>query len=163
GLPRKSTRVAAGTRIGFVGHNPAGYRLNHLHFEIWPGGKPARSVDPAPILRGLITRPDMRPTTPGGSAATPEPSAHALRRGLWSEAIRLAIQRGARDENRLTDMVFNARHPERRGRSLQPRERQLIREWLDIRERLVRPALRAFSAKVPPVAPTPKPGAARTP
>lgn len=61
-------------------------------------------------------------------------------------AIGTAIQGGIRDENRLTDMVFNARHPELHGRRLQPNERQLIQEWLDIRDRLVRPALRAHSA-----------------
>jgi hypothetical protein len=58
-----------------------------------------------------------------------------------AQLIRLSIQRGIPDGNRLTDIVFNARHPERRGQRLQSHERQLIREWLDIRNRLVRPAL----------------------
>lgn len=80
--------------------------------------------------------------------------ADAVRRGLWSLAIRLAIQRGVHDESRLTDMLFNARHPERRGQRLQPHEQQLTREWLDIRNHLVRPALRAVSAGKAPVAPT---------
>lgn len=66
-----------------------------------------------------------------------------------AKAIRLAIQRGERDENRLTDLGFNARHPERRGQRVQQQERLLVREWLEIRDRLVRPALRA------PAVPTP--------
>ncbi len=79
--------------------------------------------------------------------------ANALRRGLWAVAIGMAIQRGVRDENRLTDMVFTARHPDRRGQRLQPGEQQLRREWLDIRDRLVRPALRASSSVNAPVVP----------
>jgi hypothetical protein len=68
-------------------------------------------------------------------------------------AIRLAIQRGVRDENRLTDTVFFARHPERRNQRLQPSERALIQEWLGIRDRLVRPALRAASTGTAPGTP----------
>jgi murein DD-endopeptidase MepM/ murein hydrolase activator NlpD len=140
-LPAKSTRVSAGTPIGIVGHNPAGYQLNHLHFEIWPGGSHARSIDPALVLRGrLAPRPDVTPAPSSGGATLPQ-IVDALRRGLWSIAIRLTIQNGVRDENRLTDMVFFARHPERQGRRLQSHERPLIQEWLEIRDRLIRPAL----------------------
>lgn len=71
-----------------------------------------------------------------------------------SRAIRAAIEHGVRDENRLTDLVFHARHAERHGQRLQPQERQLIQEWLDIRGRLVRPTLRALSPVGAPVAPT---------
>jgi peptidoglycan hydrolase-like protein with peptidoglycan-binding domain len=60
-------------------------------------------------------------------------------------AIQSAIQRGERDENRLTDTIFTARHPERRGQPLQQQDQPLIKEWLGIRDRLVRPALRALS------------------
>src|SRR5882672_1014196 len=72
-----------------------------------------------------------------------------------SKAIRTAIQSGVRDENRLTDLVFNTRHPERSGKRLQPKEEQLAREWLDIRDRLVRPALQAPSGAGTPVTPAP--------
>ena len=170
GLPRKSARVAAGTPIGFVGHNPAGYRLNHLHFEIWLGPRKSTSaMDPAPVLRGLVRRPDAKlpssnggatpapgsRTTPssGSGAATPAQVKDALDRKQWSEAIRQAIQRGVRDESRLTDLVFHARHPELKGRRLRGDERPLVQEWLDIRDRLVRPALAASPAGRPPGAP----------
>ena len=66
-----------------------------------------------------------------------------------SKAIKNAIQGGLRDENRLTDAVFNSRHPERRGQPLRAPEQDLIREWLDIRDRLVRPALQAPSPSRP--------------
>jgi GH25 family lysozyme M1 (1,4-beta-N-acetylmuramidase) len=75
---------------------------------------------------------DVTPAAPGGSAAL-GPAADALRRG-------------ERDENRLTNLAFHARHPELQGRRLRADERSLIREWLDIRDRLTRPALSAFPA-----------------
>ncbi len=70
-----------------------------------------------------------------------------------SAAIRTAIQRGVRDENRLTDLLFNTRHPERRGLRLRQEEQQLIREWLEIRDTLVRPALRGPSRGGAPARP----------
>jgi hypothetical protein len=75
--------------------------------------------------------------------------------GITSEgdAIRIATSRGVRDENGLTDMVFFARHPERQGRALSSNEQQLIQEWIGIRDRLVRPALRAVPGRTPPQAP----------
>jgi len=154
GLPRPSARVAAGTPIGFVGHNPAGYRLNHLHFEIWRGPRKSTSaIDPAPVLRGLVRQPDAKlPSSNGG--ATPAQVKDALDRKQWPEAIRQAIQRGVRDESRLTDLVFHARHPELQGRRLRGDERPLVQEWLDIRDRLVRPALAASPTGRPPGTPT---------
>jgi hypothetical protein len=64
--------------------------------------------------------------------------------------IRQAIQHGMRDENQLTDMIFNARHPERHGQRLQSNEPQLIQEWLGIRDTLVRPVLRGSSVEAAP-------------
>jgi hypothetical protein len=128
GLPAISTPVTAGTPIGFVGHNPNGYKLNHLHFEIWPGGVHARSIDPGPILRGTASPP-----------AAPAPRVSTS--GSEAAAIRQAVQQGVRDENRLTSMIFHARHPELKGRRIRPNERQLAQEWLVIRDGMVRPAL----------------------
>src|ERR1051325_2919205 len=71
-----------------------------------------------------------------------------------SNAIRTAIQGGQRDENRLTDMVFNGRHPERSGRRLQQNETQLVKEWMDIRDHLVKPALAAFPVPGAPASTT---------
>jgi hypothetical protein len=92
----------------------------------------------------------------GGTQETtvPAQAADALRWQQWSTAIQKAIQGGVRDENRLTDMVFYARHPERHRQRLQPQERQLIQEWLEIRDRLVLPAVQAASKGRPPIGPT---------
>lgn len=68
----------------------------------------------------------------------------ALSNGLWPSAVRLAISAGQRDQNALTNLVFFARHPEHAGRPLtqgEPNFARLSREWLDIRDTLVRPAL----------------------
>ena len=83
----------------------------------------------------------------GGSGVSglPASAAKALRAGLESVAIKLAAAAGFRDETMLTNIVFNVRHPERGGRTLTNREpgfQALSREWLDIRNRLVRPAIR---------------------
>jgi hypothetical protein len=58
-----------------------------------------------------------------------------------SNVLQTAIEGGESDENRLTDIVFNARHPERSGKKLQPNEQQLVKEWTDIRDHVVRPAI----------------------
>jgi len=63
-----------------------------------------------------------------------------------SKTIQTAIGSGQRDENRLADLVFNARHPERGGQKLQQGEQKLVEEWLQIRDHLVRPALAASGA-----------------
>src|SRR5215469_9321641 len=72
----------------------------------------------------------------------------ALNLGRWSLALGLAILGGEHDVNKLTDLIFFARHRELRGRRIRPNEKGLAREWLSIRDSLVKPALnRASSSK----------------
>jgi hypothetical protein len=81
------------------------------------------------------------------------PIRNAIRRGLDGIAIQLAIRRGIRDENRLTDILFRERHTELGSRRLRANERSLIREWLAIRSGIVRPALAAArGVPTPPAA-----------
>ncbi|MGR6962920.1 M15 family metallopeptidase [Geodermatophilus sp. URMC 61] len=79
----------------------------------------------------------------------------ALAARRWPQAITAAHALGTRDENALTDLVFSAAHPERRGRPIAPHERALAQEWRRIRDALVRPELRRLSASTatgsPPV------------
>lgn len=85
----------------------------------------------------------------------------ALSMGHEALAVRLAIFFGQRDANKLTNMVFFARYPKRQGRKLQPGEpgfQRLSREWLTIRDELVRPALAGRSAPPSPPASPPKAG-----
>jgi len=65
-------------------------------------------------------------------------------------ALFAAVRRGERNPNKLTDMLFFARHPERHGAGLRREEAELIREWRSIRDHFVRPALMT-APSVPPV------------
>ena len=70
----------------------------------------------------------------------------ALGLGSESTAVKTAIVLGQRDENRLTNLLFFARHPERREAPLKSDEAgfsALSADWLAIRDQIVRPALRS--------------------
>ncbi|HEY7621789.1 MAG TPA: D-alanyl-D-alanine carboxypeptidase family protein [Solirubrobacteraceae bacterium] len=84
----------------------------------------------------------------------------ALTGGLWPLAVQLAKSAGYTDVNQLTNIVFYFRHPEVIGRKIAPAERELAKEWLAIRDQIVKPALQA-----PPgggAAPAPAGGGARS-
>lgn len=71
-------------------------------------------------------------------------------------AVRLAISMGNRDENSLTNLVFFARHPERSGRPIartDPDFAALSKEWLHIRNTIVRPLLRRTAPPGSPASP----------
>lgn len=68
----------------------------------------------------------------------------AMRVGDESAVLQMAMNQGIRDVNRLTNLLFFAKHPERKGRNLSRREQDFSRlseEWVNIRDRLVLPAL----------------------
>ncbi len=74
----------------------------------------------------------------------PAPVRLALGVGLETTAVRLAALWGQRDANLLTNLVFFHRHPERGGRALlrdEPGYADLSREWMAIRDTIVRPQL----------------------
>lgn len=67
--------------------------------------------------------------------------------------LRSAIRGGMTDENALANLIFFRRHPERGGRLISAGEWNftlLSREWLDIRDGLVRPVLRSPAAPAEP-------------
>lgn len=61
--------------------------------------------------------------------------------GEQRQAVDDAISRGVTDVNDLTNLVFFARHPEMNGRPIAADETGLAREWLEIRDGIVQPAL----------------------
>lgn len=76
-------------------------------------------------------------------------------------ALEAAIARGLREENQLTDLEFFGRHPERGGAKIEKSEKDLAKEWLELREKVVRPALAKAGAPPRPAgapAPAPAPG-----
>jgi N-acetylmuramoyl-L-alanine amidase len=58
-----------------------------------------------------------------------------------TSAVELALDRGVRSADDLTNLVFFARHPEMDGRRIRPDEKHLAREWLEIRRNIVEPVL----------------------
>ena len=121
------------------------YEAEPWHWEYNP---PGQAGIPSPKAKdGVFGSKEV-----SGLTGYPESVLTALRSGSEGMAIKFAIGLGYRDEAALTNLVFSARHPERRGRKLakgEPRLRELSNEWLNIRDRLVRLALR----KAPPPAP----------
>jgi LAS superfamily LD-carboxypeptidase LdcB len=67
----------------------------------------------------------------------------ALSAGLSSVAVGLAMNAGHRDENKLSNIVFYFRHPNLIGQKIRSDQKDLVGEWLAIRDRIVRPALRS--------------------
>jgi hypothetical protein len=92
-----------------------------------------------------------------GGYQPPAPVQLALSAGLETNAVRLAVRWGQRDPNLLANMVFFHRHPERKGRKLAPAEPNftaLSREWIRIRDTLVRPLLESQQSRPTQPAPT---------
>jgi hypothetical protein len=109
--------------------------------------KPPGHVSPGPAPSGAL----------GSVLSLPQKIAEAVRTGFLTLEVAAALLSGERDVSRLTDRVFYARHPERDpkrgGSSIQPHERQLVQEWVDIRDRLIRPALRLLAIEREATAP----------
>jgi hypothetical protein len=84
----------------------------------------------------------------GGSvlSSLPRQLSEAVRKGLFSLQVASTILSGERDENKLTNLIFLSRHPGRDpGEKIKRHERQLAREWLDIRDRIVGPILKVLA------------------
>jgi GH25 family lysozyme M1 (1,4-beta-N-acetylmuramidase) len=81
-----------------------------------------------------------------------------VRSGQQTQAITEAVKAGQADGDRLTDMVFYARHPELNGRKVRPDERPLALEWMQIRAALVRPVVIRLQTTRAAAAPASGPG-----
>jgi LAS superfamily LD-carboxypeptidase LdcB len=66
----------------------------------------------------------------------------ALGDNLWPAAVQLAASCGYKDVNELTNIVFYFKHPDVIGRKIRPDEHDLARDWVAIRDGIVKPALR---------------------
>ena len=161
-------------RVGFIGGAFPGGGLNwhgphplilHFHLDLAPlpgvvAGAPA-PMSPSSSQPGV-----SKPSVASSIASLPKIFADAVKSGALTVEAVSRILAGERDVNTLTNLVFYARHPELpTGYKVQPHEKSLAREWLDIRERVVRPVLRAMDVKstsaVPvstPTATAPSPG-----
>ena len=121
------------------------------------GFLPERAPDGCRWL-GVMKPPASMPTTApppstGTTATTgsgfggllsmlPSALASAVQRGLVGLQVALAIVSGQRDPNVLTNLIFYARHPELpAGYKIKPGEQGFVREWKEIRDRIVAPLL----------------------
>ena len=147
---RRNSRFPVGSRRPAPLLNPTSYLLWLQTHGRTPGGSAGGGTGSgATGSAGTGSSPSPSATGTLGALLSAVGSAasavmEALRNGLWPNAVRLAIAGGQRDPNALTNLVFFARHPERNGRPLaqgEPDFARLSREWLDIRNNLVRPAL----------------------
>jgi hypothetical protein len=77
----------------------------------------------------------------------PKVIADAVRQGTITLQVALAIMSGQRDVATLTNMLFYARHPELpTGYKIKEEENPFVQQWLDIRDRIVLPLLRALGS-----------------
>src|SRR5439155_16025896 len=111
----------------------------HFHLDLAPlsGVVPGASPPSSPIAyqpRG------SQPSVATSIASLPKILADAVRQGAISMQVALAIVTGQRDANTLTKLVFYAKHPELPvGYKIQRHERDLAQQWVDIKERIIRP------------------------
>jgi len=110
-----------------------------------PRSARSRAASPEPDGHGWPDRAGHQSGWLGELAAGIPAERASLTRGGESAAVQLALRQGVTDENTLTNLVFHGRHPERGGRQIQSGEQALGREWVSIRDHLVRP-LRAAAA-----------------
>lgn len=124
---------------------PTGQALVRLPTEAWPGwsvGDGESDLEAVPVGDG-----GEAPVTESDVEAESSPDTGAL-----AARVTELIASGVRDENKLTDTIFQVAHPEVGTRGLRPddqRDQTLIQEWLGIRDQLVRPALRRTTSERP--------------
>ena len=140
-------------------------RLTNVVFEHFDPNALSHCAMPRVRMPDLLAAAGNYPARSKGPSApspTPRPSNasllqrihNALASGQWSLALNLAVLSGDRDANRLTNMIFFARHPTLQGRKLvatDPAFKQRSQEWSDIRDRIVRPFL-AKTVRAKPLA-----------
>jgi hypothetical protein len=97
---------------------------------------PPEAGPPPEPAQPTTAPPDQRPSTPDTDADL--------------QAIRSALSQGIRNPKRLTDLVFFARHPDRKGNPNWMNEPGLFDEWRQIRQELVLPEMHRSSRLRPP-------------
>jgi uncharacterized protein YcbK (DUF882 family)/LAS superfamily LD-carboxypeptidase LdcB len=134
-------------------------------FELVGAAPPETPADESEITEPVFGEPEAEAETAHPLLSLfPLPAAvlEALSAGLSSVAVGLAMNAGHRDENKLTNIVFYFHHPNLIGQKIRPDQKDLAGEWLVIRDRIVRPALRSAATPgpgpaTPPPAPSTKP------
>ncbi len=142
--PAAGTRPASlngwyGTALGYCGFHDGEAPAPDV-----PTAAPETSV-PGPATPPAVAPPADAATAPGAAPPTSELPSSAAPPGspeAEQELIQDALRSGVRNPWQLTDVVFFARHPNRKGTLIKPNETELLSERQHIRLRMVLPALR---------------------
>jgi hypothetical protein len=109
------------------------------------GHHPVSNASP-PISPGSSQPGASKPGVAASIASLPRVLAEAVRSGALTLQAVSRIIAGERDVDTLTNLVFYARHSNLPpGYKIKPQEKGLAREWLEIRDRIVRPVLRGMA------------------
>jgi murein DD-endopeptidase MepM/ murein hydrolase activator NlpD len=165
---KKGDSIKAGQQIGEIGITPGGYSM--LHFETWAlnlknikyplsanfrsckKGKSAPQYILNPTEYLLAIKENGEKLRPGDAPVLRSPlisqeSIVSKISDYWNYAklyamVSSAYFAGNTDENYLTNLIFFARHPTRnKNDRLKPHEKDLIKEWLNIRDTIIRPII----------------------
>ncbi len=134
-----------------------------VHGRFWDLAKDFGVTDAPPDFgRGVVSAPAALPIGSvdilGVSASLPPFLADAVKKGVLTIKVAMAIANGERDVNKITDMIFLARHSERDPKQkIQPYEKALAREWLEIRDHIVPRILDTMRSRPVPSASLPYP------
>ena len=164
-------KVASGQNIQKAALSTAGSAiLNKIEQQAGPILSRARAAVPVAIPRRLpaVPIPFFRRPAPmpfpfrrelmeeiSGQPSAADRFRQLVRSGQQTQAITEAVRNGQTDVDRLTDMVFYARHPELNGQKVRPNARMLALEWMRIRATLVRPAVASHQTVRAAFAPAP--------
>ncbi len=108
--------------------------------EVFAEADEGPADEEAPLSK-LLESPQQQCASPTVSTAV----SSALTTKDWTRALELAIQEGWRNENKLTNLLFFARHPELKERRLHPatskQDQELSKEWAQILNHEVWPVI----------------------
>jgi len=140
-------------RVRFIGGAFPGGGLNwhgphplilHFHLDLAPlsGVIPSASPPSSP----MSPRPGgSKPSVATSIVSLPKILADAVKSGALTVEAVSRILAGERDVNTLTNLVFYAKHPKLPvGYKIQRHERDLAQQWVDIKERVIRPLLQTL-------------------
>jgi hypothetical protein len=116
----------------------------------WPAGYSELADAPPAVFPSPAQTPASTHGAAESTASLPRILADAVRRGALTLQAVARILAGERNLDTLTNLVFYGRHPELpAGYKIQSHDKALAREWLDLRDRVVGPVLRAFVRPAP--------------